>query len=150
MSKIVFITYLPAVRPILVPKLKRLRIYWDLAHLIFQECWSLFYCQKWFLWNIYQSLCPNWSKMLTIYGDLAYLISILRPKLVQKLKVPRIEIEILKFGTFGISNMSISILMLKIIFMKYLLPVMLKLVQELKIHRVHWNLAHLILQACQK
>ena len=72
-----------------------------------------------------------------IFDVLNMLISILRPKLVQKLKVPRIEIEILKFGTFGISNMSISILMLKIIFMKYLLPVMLKLVQELKIHRVH-------------
>ena len=36
MSKIIFIKYLPPVRPKLVLKTEVLRIYWSLAHLIFQ------------------------------------------------------------------------------------------------------------------
>ena len=46
MSKMIFIKYLPPVGPKLVPKLKVLKIYWNLAHLIFQICRSRFYCQK--------------------------------------------------------------------------------------------------------
>ena len=37
MSKIIFMKYLPPVRSKLVPKLKMLRIYWNLAHLIFKH-----------------------------------------------------------------------------------------------------------------
>ena len=38
MSKIFFMKYLPAVRPKMVPKLKMLRIYWNLEYLIFDTC----------------------------------------------------------------------------------------------------------------
>ena len=54
LSKIIFIKYVPLVRPKMILKLKVLRIYWNLAHSIFQICQSGFWCQKWFLWNIYQ------------------------------------------------------------------------------------------------
>ena len=54
MSKIIFIKYVPLVRPKLIPKLKVLRIYRNLARSIFQVCQIGFWCQKWFLWNIYQ------------------------------------------------------------------------------------------------
>ena len=62
MSKIIFMEYLPPVRPKLVLKLKMLRIYWNLAHYTFQICQCKLWCRKWFLWNIYQLLCPNWSQ----------------------------------------------------------------------------------------
>ena len=76
MSKIIFIKYVPPVRPKLVPKLKVLRIYWNLAHSIIQICQSWFLCKKLFLWIIYHLLGPCWSqlKMLRIYWILPYLI----------------------------------------------------------------------------
>ena len=58
MSKSIFINYLPTVRPKLLPKLNMLIIYWILTHSIFKIC--LFWCQKWFLLNIYQLLGLNW------------------------------------------------------------------------------------------
>ena len=61
-SKIIFITYLPPVRPKMVPKWKMFRIYWNLAHLIFQISRSRFWCEKWFLLNIYHLLDQNWSQ----------------------------------------------------------------------------------------
>ena len=61
MWKIIFIKYLPPVWPKLVPKLKVLRIYSDLAHSILQRCG--FWCQKCFLWNIYQMPCQINSKI---------------------------------------------------------------------------------------
>ena len=42
-----------------------------------------------------------------------------------------------KFGTFDISNMSISILMPKMNFIKYLPPVRPKLVPKLKVRRIY-------------
>ena len=51
-----------------------------------------FWCQKLFLLNIYHLLGPNWCQNL------------------------------LKFGTFDIWNIPISLLMSKIIFIKYVLP----------------------------
>ena len=54
MSKIIFIEYILPVQPKMVPKSKVLRIYWNLAHSIFQICQSGFWCQKWVLWHIYQ------------------------------------------------------------------------------------------------
>ena len=45
--------------------------------------------------------------------------------------------NLLKFGTFDISNMPVSILMSKMIFMKYLPAVRFKLL------RIYWNLVHL-------
>ena len=59
MSKIIFIKYLPPVRPKLVPKLKMLRIYCSLTELIYQISRSQFWCQKWFLLNIYHLLGSN-------------------------------------------------------------------------------------------
>ena len=47
--------------------------------------------------------------------------------------------NLLKFGTFDISNMSISILISKMIFVKYLPPVRPKLVPKLKVPQIYWN-----------
>ena len=52
--------------------------------------------------------------------------------------------NLLKFGTFNISNIPISILMARIIFMKYLPPASPKLVPKLKVPRLYLNLAHLM------
>ena len=84
MSKIIFIEHLPPVRPKLVPKVKVLRIYWNLRHSKFQICQCRFWCQKCFFIKYLPRLGPNWSKM----------------KGVQNL---------LKFDTFNISITSISI-----------------------------------------
>ena len=124
MSKIIFRKYLPPVRPKLVPKLKMLRIYWSLTQMMFRISRSWFWCQKWFLLNIYHLLGPSWSKI----------------KYAQKL---------LKFGLIDISSMPISILMSKIILMKYLPPVRPKLVPKMKMLRIYRNLPHLIFQICQ-
>ena len=62
MSKIIVIKYLPPVRPKLVPKLKMLRIYRNLAHLIFQIADLDFNPKNDFLSNICQLLGPNWSQ----------------------------------------------------------------------------------------
>ena len=58
-SKIIFIKFLPPVWPKVVSKLTRLRIYWNLTFPIFQICQSRFWCQKWFLSNIYHLLDLN-------------------------------------------------------------------------------------------
>ena len=78
MPKAIFIKYLPPVQPKLVPKLKVLRIYWNLLHSTFQICQSQLWCQ-------------------------------IGPKI-------RNAQDFLKFDTFDISNMPISILMSNIIF----------------------------------
>ena len=111
-SKIIFMKYLSPVRPKLVPKLKVLRIYWNLAHSIFQICQSQFWCQKWFLLNIYHLLGPNWSKTKSVQNSL-------------------------KFGTFGISNIPTSISMPKNFFVKYLPSVKTKSVPKLKMLRIY-------------
>ena len=61
---------------------------------------------------------------------------------------PKIKstLNLLKFGTLHISNISISILMSEIIFIKYLPPVWPKLAPILKVIRIYWNLAHSIFQ----
>ena len=75
MLKIIFIKFLPPVRPKLVPKLKVFRIYWNLAHSVFQICQSQFRCQKWFLLNIYHlPKLVTKLKMLRIYWNLPHLI----------------------------------------------------------------------------
>ena len=80
MLKMIFIKYLPPARPKLAPKLKMLRIYWNLAHLMFRISPSRFWCQRLFLLNIY------------------HLISI-GPK-------TKSTQNLLKFGTFNISSIS--------------------------------------------
>ena len=45
-SKIIFMKYLPPARPKMVPKLKMLRINWNLVHVIFRISQSRFRCQK--------------------------------------------------------------------------------------------------------
>ena len=62
MSKIIFIKYLPLLWPKLVPKLKVLRVYWNLVYLIFQISWSRFWCQRLFSLNTYHFFGPNWSQ----------------------------------------------------------------------------------------
>ena len=69
MSKMIFIESLQPVRPKLTPKLKMLRIYWNLAHVIFRISRSWFWCQKLFFIKYLPvttpKLVPNW-KMLRI------------------------------------------------------------------------------------
>ena len=78
MSKIIFMRYLPPVRPKMVPKLKMLRIYWNLTHVIFRIPQSRFWCQKLFLLNIYHQIFTQ-----------------IGPKIKSTL-------NLLKFGTFSI------------------------------------------------
>ena len=109
--KNVSIKYLPPVWPKLVPKLKVLRSYWNLAHFMFRVSWSQCWCQKLFLLNTYHLFGP---------------------------KMKRAQ-NLTKFGTFNISNMPILILMSKMTFMKYLPHVRPKFVPILKVPRIHWN-----------
>ena len=55
--------------------------------------------------------------------------------------------NLLKFGTFDISNMPVSILMSKMIFIKCLPRITPNLVPKLKMLRIYWNLAHLNIQS---
>ena len=104
MSKTIFMKYLPPVGPKLVPNIKVLTIYWNCAQLIFRTSWSRSWCQKLFLLD---TTCS------TQIG-------------------PKIEStqNLLKFGTIDISSIPIFILMSKIVFIKYLLPVKPKMVQN--------------------
>ena len=77
MSKIIFMKYLPPVRPKMVPNVKMLRNYWNLTHVIFRISQSRFWCQK-------------------------------SAQIGPKIKSAQ---NLLKFGTFNISNIPISILM---------------------------------------
>ena len=106
-SKINFMKYLPHFRSKLVPKLNMLKIYWNLAYLIFRICRFWFKCQKIFL----KYLPP------------------VKLKLIPKIKMPRIYWS---FVTFDVSNIPFSILMSKIIFVKYGLPAKPKLFPRLK------------------
>ena len=115
LSKIIFMKYLPRVRPKMVPKLKMLRIYWNLVHVVFWISQSRIRCQKLLI------TCLN--------------------QIGPKIKSAQ---NLLKFGTFDILNTSISTLMSKMIFIKYLSPARPKLVLKSKMLRIYWNLAHLI------
>ena len=64
MLKIIFIKHVPLVRHKLIPKLKVLRMFWNLAHSIFQICQSRFWCQKQFLWNIFLAKLTPRLKLL--------------------------------------------------------------------------------------
>ena len=94
MWKIIFIKYLPPARSKLFPKLKVLRTYWNLVQLILWISRSRFWCQKLFLLNT------------TCYAQIG-----------PKIKSAQ---NLLKFGTFNISNMPIWMLVSKMVFMKYL------------------------------
>ena len=118
MSKIIFMKYLPPVRPKMVPKLKMLRIYWNLVHVVFWISQSRIRCQKLLI------TCLN--------------------QIGPKIKSAQ---NLLKFGTFDISNMPVSILMSKMIFIKCLPRITPNLVPKLKMLRIYWNLAHLNIQS---
>ena len=154
MGKLTFIKYLAPVWPKLVPKLKLLRTYWYVAHLIFRISRSRFWCQKLFSLNTYHLFDPNYPKIKSAQNLLNFgtfdisnmLISILmskmtfmkylssvRPKLTPKIKNAQ---DLLKFGTFDISNILISILMSKIIFIKYVRLFRPKLVGKSKVLRI--------------
>ena len=102
--------YLPPVQPKLVPKSKLPRIYGKLEQLIFQI--SRFWFQKLLL-------------ITTYYTQIG-----------PKIKSAQ---NLLKFGTFNISNMPISSLNSKMILMKYLPPVRPKLVPKWKMLRIYWS-----------
>ena len=105
-------------RPKMVPKLKILRIYWNLEDVIFPISRSRFWCQKLFSLDTYHL----WAKF-----------------------VPKLSVNFfLKFDTLDISNMLILILMLKMIFIKYLELVRPRLVPKSKIVGISWSFAHLI------
>ena len=122
-SKIYFMKYLSSSRPKLAPKLKLLRICWNLVYLIFQVCQFQSKCKKKIIKN---------KKFTTCQAQMS----------------PKIENahNWFQFCIFDISNIPISILMSKIIFIT---PVRPRLVPKLKMLRIHWNLAHLIFQIYQ-
>ena len=62
MLKIIFKKYLPPVRPKLIPTLKMLTIYWNLAYFIFRISRSQFWRQKLFSLNTYHLFGPNRSQ----------------------------------------------------------------------------------------
>ena len=93
----IFIKYLPPVKPKLVPKLKVLGIYLNLAHLN-----SKYVDLDFNVKNNFYEIFPN------SYVQIGPKINYAQ--------------NLLKFGPFDISNMPISILISKIIFIKYLPP----------------------------
>ena len=114
MSKIIFMKYLPPPRPKMVPKLKMLRIYWNLAHVIFRISRFRFWCQKLFLLN---TTCSA--------------------QIDPKLKVVRICWNL----AHSISQMCQSRFWCqKLFFVKYLLIARPKLVPKWKMLRIYWNL----------
>ena len=112
MSKMIFMKYLPPVRPKLVPKSKMLRIYWNLAHLIYGIFQSQIWYQKLFLSNIYHLLGPNWSKNKK-YSEF---------------------IEIWHIWYFKHANFDVNFF-----FIKYLPIARPQLVQKWKILRIYWD-----------
>ena len=74
MSKIIFMKYLSFVRPEMIPKLKILRIYWNLAN-IFPVPRARFWCQKFikYLPRVWTKPVPK-LKVLRIYSNLVYSI----------------------------------------------------------------------------
>ena len=165
MSKKIFVKYLLPVRPKMVPELKMLRIYWNLAHVIFRISWFRFWCQKLFLLNTTCSAkMVSKLKVLRIYRNLSLLVfetcqsrnwcqkwfliniyHLLGPNWSQNWKFS----VLMKLDTFDISSIPISILMSNIIFIKHLPPVRSRLVPELKVLRIYWNLTHSIFQICK-
>ena len=85
------IIFMKLLPPKLARKLKMLLIYLNLAYVIFQICQFWFKCQKKKPWNIYHLLGPKIDNAPNI----------------------------LKFGTFAVSNIPIYILKSKIIFIKF-------------------------------
>ena len=104
-----------------------LEIYWNLAYVIFQISRYQFWCYK---------IC-------------LFCLAQIGPKI-------KSDQNLLKFGTFGIWNLPILILMSKMVFDKYFPPVRPKLIPKLKMLRIYWNLTHLIFRIsrfwfwCQK
>ena len=123
-QKITSVKYLPRVRPRMFPKSKMLRNYWNVMHVMSGVSRSRYWYQILFLLNI--------TSCSTQIGP--------KNKSAQ---------DLLKFDTFDSSNMSISILMSKIIFIKPLQPVRPKLIPEMKMLRIYWNLEHLIFRISQ-
>ena len=123
--KTIFMKYLPPVRPKLILKLKMLRIYWNLAHLIFRTSQSWLWCQRLFLLNIYHLLGRNWS---------------------QNYKYTEF-IEIWHFHYFRYVDLNFNV---KNVFLIKHLPIARpQLVPRWKMLRIYWNLAELIFQICQ-
>ena len=77
MSRIIFTKYLPPVRSKFVTKLKVCRVYWNLAHLIFQLCGSQFW-----------------------YGSSVHFYFLLGPHLIG------VIIELFDFWSFWVSKLS--------------------------------------------
>ena len=121
---------------------------------------SRFWCQKLFLLNAYHLFGPNFSQNekysefietrhiryfkytnldFDVKNDFYKIFTICSAQIVPKIRSTQ---NLLKFGTFHISNIPISILMSKIIFIKYLPLLRPKLVPKLKRLRIY--LAHFI------
>ena len=127
--KIIFIKYCQIPRPKFDPKLKMLRIYWNLASILYFKYVNFDFKVKNKFYKIFTPKLAPKLKMLRVYWNLAYLILQIcwfqfkcqkkmkylppvTPKLISKLKM----LWKLKFGIFDISNIAMSILMSKIIF----------------------------------
>ena len=120
--KMIFIIYLPPVRTKLVPKLKMLRIYWNLGHLIFQT---------------------SRSRLKIIF------IKYLSPVSAQiGLKIKSAQ-KLLKFGT-SVFQICWPRFWRKNLFLLNTYHLFgPKWVPKLKVLRIYWHLAHLIFQLCR-
>ena len=121
MSKIFFMKYLPAVRPKMVPKLKMLRIYWNLEYLIFDTCDILniqisILMSKLVLLNTYYLLDPKWSQNKNCSGFIELWC-------VWYFEYPDLNFDVKKF-----------------FFIKYLPSAWPKLISKWKMLRIYWNL----------
>ena len=124
-DKYIFYEIFRPVRPKLVPKLKMLRIYWNLAHFIFRISWSRFWCQRLFLLNIYRHMLgPNWSQIKKYSGFIEIW-----------------QIQDLKYGNlhFDVKN----------VFYQIFTNCQAQLVPKWKMLRIYWNLAELVFQIWQ-
>ena len=92
----------------MVPKLKMLRIYWNLAHLIFRKSQSRFWCQNLFLSNIYHLLGLNRFLAHSLFETCQsqFWCQNFGPKMKNAQ-------NLLRFDQIDISNMPITILMSK-------------------------------------
>ena len=136
MPKIFLMKHLPSVRPKLVPKLKMLNLVNIALWIKLKNAWNLLKFGTFDFSNMPISI------LMPKIIFMKHLPSV-RPKLVPKLKMLNLvnialwikmknAWNLLKFGTFDFSNMPISILMSKIIFLKYLTIIRPKLVSKPK------------------
>ena len=143
--------YLPPIRPKLVPKLKKLRLNWNLTYSLFR-IWtiSILMSKIDFVKYLSPGFIEIWHIWYFKYADLNFNV---KNNFYETFTTCQTQIgpiikstEFIEFGTFDISNVLISILMSKMIFMEHLPIAKPKLFPKSKKLIIYWNLTWLIFQ----